>query len=66
MRSLPGCLPYRRDPSGRPRRCVRGQPAGISFSRAGRFFSTIVFLAGGIIGTFHHLYFSGTPEGVRV
>jgi nitric oxide reductase subunit B len=28
------------------------------------FFSTIVFLAGGIIGTFHHLYFSGTPEGV--
>ena len=28
------------------------------------FFSTIVFLAGGIIGTFHHLYFTGTPEGV--
>jgi nitric oxide reductase subunit B len=28
------------------------------------FFSTIIFLAGGIIGTFHHLYFSGTPEGV--
>jgi nitric oxide reductase subunit B len=28
------------------------------------FFSTIVFLAGGIVGTFHHLYFSGTPEGV--
>jgi nitric oxide reductase subunit B len=24
-------------------------------------FSTIVFLAGGIIGTFHHLYFAGTP-----
>ena len=25
-------------------------------------FSTVVFLSGGIIGTFHHLYFSGTPE----
>lgn len=27
-------------------------------------FSTIVFLFGGIIGTFHHLYFSGTPTSV--
>lgn len=27
-------------------------------------FSTIVFLAGGIIGTFHHLYFTGTPNSV--
>lgn len=27
-------------------------------------FSTIIFLAGGIIGTFHHLYFSGTPVSV--
>jgi len=25
-------------------------------------FSSIVFLSGGIIGTFHHLYFSGTPN----
>jgi len=25
-------------------------------------FSTVVFLSGGIIGTFHHLYFSGTPD----
>jgi nitric oxide reductase subunit B len=25
-------------------------------------FSTIIFLAGGIIGTFHHLYFAGTPS----
>lgn len=24
-------------------------------------FSTIIFLSGGIIGTFHHLYFTGTP-----
>lgn len=27
-------------------------------------FSTVVFLSGGIIGTFHHLYFAGTPEVV--
>ncbi len=27
-------------------------------------FSTIVFLAGGILGTFHHLYFTGTPTSI--
>ena len=27
-------------------------------------FSTSIFLAGGILGTFHHLYFSGTPTVV--
>jgi nitric oxide reductase subunit B len=27
-------------------------------------FATIVFLAGGILGTFHHLYFTGTPMAV--
>jgi nitric oxide reductase subunit B len=27
-------------------------------------FSTCIFLSGGIIGTFHHLYFSGTPAVV--
>ncbi len=25
-------------------------------------FSTAIFLSGGIIGTFHHLYFTGTPN----
>src|SRR5207248_7022852 len=25
-------------------------------------FSTVIFLSGGIIGTFHHLYFAGTPN----
>ena len=25
-------------------------------------FSTVIFLSGGIIGTFHHLYFAGTPD----
>lgn len=27
-------------------------------------FATIVFLMGGVLGTFHHLYFSGTPTSV--
>lgn len=27
-------------------------------------FSTVVFLGGGILGTFHHLYFTGTPTAV--
>jgi nitric oxide reductase subunit B len=31
---------------------------------AASLFSTCVFLSGGIIGTFHHLYFSGTPAVV--
>jgi nitric oxide reductase subunit B len=26
--------------------------------------STVIFLSGGIIGTFHHLYFSGTPTAI--
>jgi len=27
-------------------------------------FATIIFLTGGVLGTFHHLYFSGTPISV--
>ncbi|MGC4028784.1 MAG: nitric-oxide reductase large subunit [Steroidobacteraceae bacterium] len=27
-------------------------------------FATVVFLAGGVLGTFHHLYWSGTPTSV--
>ncbi|MDN3690092.1 nitric-oxide reductase large subunit [Cyclobacterium jeungdonense] len=27
-------------------------------------FATVIFLAGGILGTFHHLYFTGTPKAV--
>ncbi|ACU63206.1 nitric-oxide reductase large subunit [Chitinophaga pinensis] len=30
----------------------------------GVLFSTIIFLAGGILGTFHHIYFSATPVAV--
>ncbi|MDE0157188.1 MAG: nitric-oxide reductase large subunit [Gammaproteobacteria bacterium] len=27
-------------------------------------FSAMIFLGGGVLGTFHHLYFAGTPEAV--
>jgi nitric oxide reductase subunit B len=43
---------------------VRLRLLAVAKATAAVFFSTIVFLAGGIIGTFHHLYFSGTPDGV--
>ncbi|MCB1164224.1 MAG: nitric-oxide reductase large subunit [Candidatus Krumholzibacteriia bacterium] len=36
----------------------------IKLATAAALFSTNVFLAGGIIGTFHHLYFTGTPTAV--
>ena len=36
----------------------------IRYATSGVLFSTIVYLAGGIIGTFHHLYFAGTPTAV--
>jgi len=36
--------------------------AGIATSAV--LFATIVFLSGGILGTFHHLYFSGTPTSI--
>jgi len=36
----------------------------VRLATAAALFSTNVFLAGGIIGTFHHLYFSGTPTAV--
>jgi nitric oxide reductase subunit B len=36
----------------------------ISTATSSVIFSTIVFLTGGILGTFHHLYFSGTPVAI--
>jgi nitric oxide reductase subunit B len=36
----------------------------VGLATAAALFSTNVFLAGGIIGTFHHLYFTGTPTSV--
>lgn len=38
---------------------VRASTAGTA-----TLFATVVFLAGGILGTLHHLYFAGTTEGV--
>jgi nitric oxide reductase subunit B len=35
-----------------------------SIATSASLFSTSIFLAGGIIGTFHHLYFAGTPSVV--
>jgi len=37
---------------------------GIRFATKAVLFSTILFLSGGIIGTFHHLYFTGMPDSV--
>ena len=31
-----------------------------AFALAEMMFSTVIFLSGGIIGTFHHLYFAGS------
>jgi nitric oxide reductase subunit B len=36
----------------------------ISTATRGVLFSTVIYLSGGIIGTFHHLYFTGTPDAV--
>ena len=36
----------------------------LSTATAAALFSTTIFLSGGIIGTFHHLYFTGTPTAV--
>ena len=40
-------------------RLLRAQTAGIYV-----MFSTMIFLGGGVLGTFHHLYFTGTQESV--
>jgi nitric oxide reductase subunit B len=37
---------------------------GIRSATSAVLFSTSIFLTGGIIGTFHHLYFTGTPVAV--
>lgn len=43
---------------------VRMGLLGVKIATATVLFSTNVFLTGGIIGTFHHLYFTGTPTAV--
>ena len=36
----------------------------LSVATTSVLFATIIFLGGGVLGTFHHLYFSGTPTAV--
>jgi nitric oxide reductase subunit B len=36
----------------------------VSTATAAVLFATIVFLSGGVLGTLHHLYFTGTPTAV--
>jgi len=36
----------------------------LSVATVSVLFATIIFMAGGVLGTFHHLYFSGTPVSV--
>jgi nitric oxide reductase subunit B len=43
---------------------VRMELIRISTATGSVLFSTIIFLSGGIIGTFHHLYFTGTPTAI--
>ena len=43
---------------------VRMQLIQTKIATSSVLFSTIIFLSGGIIGTFHHLYFTGTPTAV--
>ncbi len=37
---------------------------GVKSATNNVLFATVIFLTGGILGTFHHLYFTGTPTGV--
>ncbi|MFV0591873.1 MAG: nitric-oxide reductase large subunit [Draconibacterium sp.] len=43
---------------------VRMQLIQAKIATSSVLFSTIIFLSGGILGTFHHLYFTGTPTAV--
>src|SRR4029079_1453050 len=36
----------------------------VSVATTSELLATIIFLGGGVLGTFHHLYFSGTPVAV--
>jgi len=43
---------------------VRMGLLNVKYATSAVLFATIVYLSGGIIGTFHHLYFTGTPTAV--
>ena len=43
---------------------VRMQIVKVSTATIAVLLTTIIFLSGGILGTFHHLYFTGTPTAI--
>jgi nitric oxide reductase subunit B len=43
---------------------VRMGLLNIKYATTGVLFATIVYMLGGVIGTFHHLYFAGTPTSI--
>lgn len=43
---------------------VRMGLLNIKYATTGVLFATIVYMTGGVIGTFHHLYFAGTPTAI--
>ncbi|MFZ0280724.1 MAG: nitric-oxide reductase large subunit [Bacteroidales bacterium] len=43
---------------------VRMGLLNIKYATTGVLFATIVYMCGGVIGTFHHLYFAGTPTAI--
>lgn len=43
---------------------VRMELLKVATATTAVLFTTIIFLTGGILGTFHHLYFTGTPTAV--
>jgi nitric oxide reductase subunit B len=43
---------------------VRMGLLNIKYATSGVLFAAIVYMGGGVIGTFHHLYFAGTPTSI--
>ncbi|MDX9880645.1 MAG: nitric-oxide reductase large subunit [Prolixibacteraceae bacterium] len=43
---------------------VRMKIVKVATATTAVLFTTIIFLSGGILGTFHHLYFTGTPTAI--
>lgn len=43
---------------------VRMGLLNVKYATTGVLFATIVYMCGGVIGTFHHMYFAGTPTSI--
>lgn len=43
---------------------VRMGLLNVKYATTGVLFATIIYLSGGVIGTFHHMYFTGTPTAI--